>query len=292
MQLLAATIIFIFGSAIGSFLSVVIYRLQAKKKGILTGHSMCPSCKKPLKWKHLVPIFSWIFLRGKCAYCGKKISVHYLMLEVFTGLIFLFSLLHWNFIIEIPSTIDSQIINYSINWQILSILAFYLIEFSFLIAICFYDYLHKEIPDTLTIPAIAIAILGILAFNPSMQTIINILIGGGIIFLFFFLQFIISRGTWVGGGDLRLGALMGIILSWDGITFFPAKSHFPGWIEGILALVIAYLLGGLFSLILIAMKKLDRKSAIPFGPFLVIGTFTAIFLGEKILNWYFNSLLA
>ena len=231
-----------------------------------------------------MPILSWIFLRGKCAYCNKRISVHYLMLELLTGALFLISFLHWNFIITIPSLTNSQFFDYSIDWRVFSILAFYLIEFSFLIAIFFFDLLHKEIPDQLSLPAIAIAIIGIIAFNPDLQTVINILIGGGMIFLFFFFQHVLSKGTWIGGGDLRLGALMGILLSWT-------TGNFSGWLVGILALVIAYLLGGIISLILIAAKKLHHKSAIPFGPFLVIGTITAIFFGQEILNWYFNTLL-
>lgn len=284
MQLLVSAIIFILGSAIGSFLSVVIYRLQAKKKGILTGHSMCPACKKPLKWRHLIPVFSWIFLRGKCAYCNKRISVNYLLLEILTGVLFLVSFLHWNFLISIPSLINPQFFDYAIDWKIFSTLIFYLVEFSLLIAIFFFDLLHKEIPDQLSLPAIAIAILGIISFSPVIQTGIDMLIGGGIIFLFFFLQYIISKGTWIGGGDLRLGALMGILLSWS-------TGSFSGWLVGILALVIAYLIGGVFSVILIAAKKLHHKSTIPFGPFLVIGTLTAIFWGQEILNWYFNTLL-
>ncbi len=284
MELLASAIIFILGSAIGSFLSVVIYRLQANKKGILTGNSMCPACKKKLKWRHLFPVLSWIFLRGKCAYCNKRISVHYLLLEFLTGALFLISFLHWNFIITIPSLVNSQFFNYIIDWRTLSILAFYLVEFSFLMAIFFFDLRHKEIPDKLSLPAIAIAIAGIISFNPVMQTVINMLIGGGIIFLFFFLQYFFSKGTWIGGGDLRLGALMGILLSWT-------TGIFSGWMIAILALLIAYLLGGVLSLILIAAKKIHRKSTIPFGPFLIIGTVTSIFLGQEILNWYFNTLL-
>lgn len=284
MQLLVSAIIFILGSAIGSFISVVIYRLQAKKKGIINGHSMCPACKKKLKWRHLVPIFSWIFLRGKCAYCNKRISVHYFLLEILTGALFLVSFLHWNFLVSTPSIINPEFLNYSIDLTILATLSFYLVEFSFLIAIFFFDLMHKEIPDQLSIPAIFIAIAGIISLSPIMQTGVDMLIGGGIIFLFFFLQYIISKGTWIGGGDLRLGALMGILLSWT-------TGSFSGWLVGILGLVIAYLIGGLVSVILIIAKKLHHKSTIPFGPFLVIGAITAIFFGQEILNWYFNTLL-
>ncbi len=274
MELLAASIIFILGTAIGSFLSVVIYRMANNQKGAWFGRSMCTSCKKRIKWQHLIPVLSWLFLRGKCAYCGKRISVHYLMLELLTGALFLISFLNWNFIESVPSILNPQILDYSVNWQILERLTFYLIEFSLLMGIFFYDLLYKEIPDELSLPAITIAIIGGLIFG--IPTPLNMLLGGASIFVFFLLQFVLSRGTWIGGGDLRLGALMGILLGWE---------------KGLLALVIAYLIGGFLSLFLLAGKKINRKSKIPFGPFLVLGILIAIFWGERILEWYFNSLL-
>ncbi len=284
MNLLTSIIIFVLGTAVGSFLSVVIYRIQAEEKGIFMGRSICPACKKKLKWRHLFPILSWLFLRGKCAYCGKKISAHYLILELLTGLIFLAGFQQWNFITTIYSTnsITSSYLmqSYIIDWDMLETLLFYLVEFSFMIAILFYDLMHKEIPDQLSLPAIAIAIIGLFFFNFSTETAISMLTGGGMIFLFFLSQFIFSKGKWIGGGDLRLGALMGILLSTSG--------QFSGWMHGILGLVIAYLLGGIISLILLAQKKIHRKSTIAFGPFLVTSTIIVIFYGDQILDWYFN----
>lgn len=274
MNLLTATIIFILGTAVGSLLSVIIYRLKTDTKGLIFGHSFCPYCKKKLKWRHLVPVLSWLFLQGKCGYCGKKISVHYLMLELLTGILFLVTFLTWNFVEVSPSIINPDFLNYSINWQIFEKFIFYIIEFSFLIAIFFYDLMHKEIPDQLSMPAIVIAIAGGLTFG--IPTPLNMLIGGGAIFAFFLLQFLLSRGKWIGGGDLRLGAFMGIFLGWE---------------KGLLALVLAYLIGGVFSLFLLAGKKITRKSTIPFGPFMITGILIVVFWGEKILDWYFNSML-
>lgn len=274
MTLLAAIIIFILGTAIGSFLSVVIYRTKTRKKGILLSRSFCPSCKNKIKWRHLIPILSWLFLRGKCAYCGKKISAHYLMLELFTGLLFLGTFLEWNFIETIPTLVDPEFFNYAVNWKIFQIFVFFLIEFTFLLVIFFYDLMHKEIPDRFSLPAIAIAIAGGLILK--IITPLAMLLGGATLFVFFLLQFLISKGTWIGGGDLRLGALMGIIL---------------GLNKGLLALIVAYLLGALISIYLLARKKVKGKSQIAFGPFLVIGTLVAIFWGDRILNWYLNTLL-
>lgn len=274
MNLLTATIVFILGTAVGSFLSVVIYRLKTNTKGVISGHSYCPYCKKKLKWRHLIPVLSWLFLQGKCGYCGKKISVHYLMLEILTGLLFLFTFSTWNFIQITPSIINPDFLNYSINWEIFEKFTFYIVEFSFLIAIFFYDLMHKEIPDQLSLPAIVIAAAGGLTLG--IPTALNMLIGGAAIFTFFLLQFLISRGKWIGGGDIRLGAFMGIFLGWE---------------KGLLALVLAYLIGGAFSLFLLASKKINRKSTIPFGPFMITGILIVVFFGERILDWYFNSML-
>lgn len=275
MTTIISIIIFILGTAIGSFLSVVVYRVKKKEKGIFLSRSICPSCKKKIKWQHLVPVFSWLYLRGKCTYCNRKISFHYFMLELITGTIFLLAFLKWNFLHVVPLNTNPEIVSYMIDWEIFKNLIFYLIEFTFLILIFFYDFLYKEIPDRFSIPPIVIAlaggyILGNLAFS-------SLIIGGFAIFIFFLLQFVLSKGAWIGGGDLRMGALMGFLL---------------GWQQGLIALAIAYVLGGFFSLILLAKGKLERKSQIAFGPFLSAATILVAFLGEKILDFYLINLVA
>lgn len=274
MNLLTATIIFILGTTIGSFLSVVIYRLQANKKGIILSRSICPACKTPIKWQHLIPIFSWIFLRGKCAYCDKKIASFYPFLELLTGAIFLFSFLNWNFLEGIESIMNGEFPNYNINLETFKILLFYLVEVSFLMLIFFYDLLHKEILDKISIPAMAIAIVGGLALG--LQSPLNMLIGAASFFTFFLLQFLISRGTWIGGGDLRLGILLGLLL---------------GWQMGLTALIIAYIIGSIFSLYLLISRKANRKTMLPFGPFVVSGIIITLFYGEEILDWYLGTLI-
>ncbi len=234
---------------------------------------MCPHCKKKIKAKHLIPLLSFLFLRGKCAYCGKKISRHYFVLELITGLAFLTAFFQWNFLEIIPSTVDPLFLNYAIDWKIFETFIFYIIEFTFLVTIFFYDLMYKEIPDRLSLPAIVIAIAGgLLLGMPPLE----MLYGGVLIFAFFALQFLLSRGKWLGGGDIRLGALMGILL---------------GWKLGLIALILSYVLGALVSIILLLQKKVTRKTAIPFGPFMVIGIITAIFFGNEILSWYLNTLI-
>lgn len=274
MTLFASIIVFIFGATIGSFLSVVVYRIKKKKKGIFLSHSICPECKKKLKWRHLIPIFSWLFLRGKCAYCGKKVSSHYFTIELITALLFLATFLVWNFIESVPSIVDPSLLNYIIDWHTFEIFLYYIVVFTLLIGMFFYDLIYKEIPDRFSIPAIAIAIAGglILGLVPPL----SMLFGGIGILAFFMAQFFLSKGKWIGGGDLRLGALMGALLGWE---------------LGIIALIAAYLFGSIASVVLLIQKKATRKTAIPFGPFLVTGTIVAVFYGNQILSWYIGTLM-
>ncbi len=266
MVKLFLTLAFILGTIFGSFLSVIIYRTKTDKPGIVLGRSICPFCKKKLKFRYLIPILSWLFLRGKCGYCGKKIGIHYLALEIITGLVFVTTFLTFNFI-------EIKFDQFFVNYEMLKFFIFYTIEFLFLITIFFYDLEYKEIPDKFSITAIFIAIAG----NIIMHTLspLNMAIGGISIFLFFALQFLLSNGKWIGGGDLRLGMLIGVLLGWD---------------KGLVALTIAYIIGAILSLILIGMKKLNRKSQIPFGPFLITGTLVAFFFGQQILNWYLGGI--
>lgn len=274
MNVIAAIIAFILGTAIGSFLSVVIYRIHKKKKGIFLSHSVCPECNKKIKWRHLIPLFSWLFLRGKCGYCGKPISSHYFVMELATGLLFLGAFLEWNFVNTIPSTIDPNLLHYTIDWDVFQILIFYLIEFTLLVAIFFYDLMYKVIPDRFSIPTIIIGIAGGLLFG--IPTPLNMLIGATAFALFFILQFVISKGAWIGGGDVRLGLIIGVLLGFE---------------KGLVALILAYLIGAVLSLILLIQKKVNRKTAIPFGPFLITGVIVAIFWGEYILDWYLGTML-
>lgn len=254
MNNLIIFVIFVLGATIGSFISVIIDRTKTKKTGIFFGRSQCPNCKKTLKAQNLIPIISWIIQKGKCAKCKKKISSHYPLLELLTGLTLVTTFLTYNFY-----TTPSQLLNFIL----------YTILFTILITIFFYDLLYKEIPDRFSIPAIIIAIIGGLLLNtihPISMLYGTLAIGG-----FFLIQFLISNGRWVGGGDIRLGALMGAIL---------------GLRLGFLALVLSYVIGGLFATYLLISKKATRKTQLPFGPFLISGLFLALFFSEEILKTY------
>ena len=269
MTISFALLSFILGTIIGSFLSVIIFRIRHEKKGIIASRSICPYCKKKLKAHYLIPIFSWLLLKGKCAYCDKKISSHYFLLELMTGILFAATFLKWNFLIITPSTITPELVNFSINWYTFQFFAFHLIIFTFLSLIFFYDLLYKEIPDKFSLTGAAIALAGGLVIGTP--GLFSMLIGATALGGFFLLQFVVSKGKWIGGGDIRLGLLMGFFLGIE---------------KGILALVGAYTIGSLISITLLIQKKVNRNTEIAFGPFLIIGTLIAIFYGTQIIDWY------
>lgn len=273
MTLITAIFAGILGAAFGSFLSVVIFRVKNKKKGIFFGSSMCPHCKKPLKWKHLIPVISFLALRGRCAYCGKRIGKHYFAMEILTAAVFILTFLHWNFLTFTPSMVDPGFTIYGIDWHIFEKFIFYLVEMALLMAVFFYDLLYREIPDRFSLPAIALGILAAVLFG--FPTLMSLGIAIGIIILFFGGQILLSKGAWLGGGDLRLGLLLAVLLGWELM---------------VLALIISYVFGALVSIILLIGKKADKKTAIPFGPFLVTGGLIALFLGERIITLYLTTL--
>ncbi len=197
-----------------------------------------------------------------------------MLLEIMMGILFLAIFLKWNFLEIIPSTIASQPLNYSIDWDTFALFIFYSIESAFLMTIFFYDLLYKEILDRFSLVAAVIAIAGNLSLELIPLT--EMLMGGLSIFGFFAIQYILSKGTWIGGGDLRMGILMGFLL---------------GLKLGLVALASAYIIGGIMSVYLLLTGKVTRKTAIPFGPFLVIGILMAIFYGEIIIAFYTTNIL-
>ncbi len=248
--------IFLLGLVIGSFLNCVIYRLE-KEQSFLKGRSYCPHCKHNLIWLDLIPVFSFLFLKGKCRYCGKKISIQYTIVEIITGLIFLFI---YNEIINLPQLTISNFISF----------CFLFIVSSFLIIIFVYDLKHYMILDKVLFPAIAISLLYRLFIIFSIW---NYLFAALIASGFFLFIFLISKGKWMGFGDVKLAILLGLLLG------------FPNILVG---LFLAFFFGAIIGLALIFLNKKGLKSEIPFAPFLIIGTFIAMFFGSQIIQWYLN----
>ena len=224
--------IFLLGLAVGSFLNVVICRLE-NKEPIIFGRSHCPKCGAVLKWFDLIPLLSFLLQRGRCRYCHKKISFQYPMVEIFTGAIFL---LIFNFQFSI----------------------FNLLIACFLIIIFVYDLKHYIIPDKVIFPAILLA----LVFNWS--NILSAVLASG----FFLSLVLVSKGKWLGLGDVKLAALMGLILGWPNI---------------LLALFLSFLSGAIVGLGLIALGRKSIKSQIPFGPFLSGATVSIMLCSSNLL---------
>jgi len=257
-------LIFFSGLAVGSFLNAVIYRLD-KKENVLHGRSFCPHCRHKLAWFDLIPVVSFLLLKGKCRYCHKKISWQYPLVEIGTALLFLF-----------------LAIRLGIKIQLISILefSFLAIIFAFLIIIFVYDLKKYIIPDKVIFPAIFVTlfyqIFRALEFDSRgfdvlflSWAVFSALVASG----FFLLIYLISKGKWLGFGDVKLVFFMGLFLSWPNI---------------LIALFLAFLIGAIIGIILIVKGKKTLESEVPFAPFLVIGTLIAFFWGQGLLNWYLS----
>lgn len=234
------------GLVVGSFVNAVIYRMHAGGS-IVTGRSACPSCGHRLLARDLLPIVSFLALAGKCRRCKEPISRQYPLVELATAVLFVALWMRFGL---------------TLSFALLAVCA------SFLVVIFVYDLKHQLILDRVTIPAIVIAALASVARGLPWA---SILIGAAIGFLVFFLQFVLSKGTWVGGGDIRLGALMGVLLGWQGV---------------LLALFLAYITGALAAIPLLALKRKTMKDPIPFGTFLSAAAMFTLLYGDAVIQWY------
>ena len=245
--------IFIFGLAIGSFLNVLIDRLPAEES--IGGRSHCDNCKKTLKWIDLIPVFSWVYLRGKSRCCHKKISIFYPIVELLTG--FLFVIVY----ISLP-TFASSIPLLTSHFLILILI-------SALVVIFFSDLKYHIIPDEMTILLVIIGIMLIFL----RQSFFDYLFGALLLSLIMYGIYAVTRGKGMGFGDVKLAFPMGLIL---------------GLKAGFIALYLSFIIGGFFSLLLIIIHKRNLKSKIAFGPFMIIGFALMFFYNDPILNFIQN----
>ncbi|OIP80787.1 MAG: prepilin peptidase [Parcubacteria group bacterium CG08_land_8_20_14_0_20_48_21] len=257
--------IFIFGLIIGSFLNALIWRLHTEDS-VLRGRSYCPNCKHVLSCVELVPLVSFAVQQGKCRHCGKKISWQYPLVELATGLLFA---LAYYAMARHSSGASSDVFPPGIFTPMDVFLLFRNLFFiAALMVIFVYDLRWQIILDKVTLPAIGVAYLWNAFLGVSWYTM---LVGAGVAGGFFLLQFAVSKGAWIGGGDIRLGALMGVML---------------GWQATLVALMIAYLSGSIVGIALILLRKKRGKDQIPFGTFLSIGTLIALLWGPQLVQWY------
>ena len=234
------------GMCIFSFLNVVIYRVP-RHMNFITGRSHCTRCGHALSGLDMIPVVSWLCLRGKCRYCKAPVSARYTVVELLGGMLALLSVYQYGF-----------------QWKALTVFAF----FAVLTAVAFVDADTMEIPDGFVIAAALVGVISIFVFPEIslVSRLIGIVCVSGPMLL---LAMLIAGGF--GGGDIKLMAACGI---------------FMGWKISLLAMFFAALAGGAYGVILMARKKAGRKSQFAFGPFLCVGMAAAFLWGEKILNWY------
>lgn len=250
-------LLFITGLLFGSFVNAWVWRVKTKRP-ILNDRSMCPNCKHQLGIADLVPVLSWIWLKGKCRYCKKPISAQYPLVELLTAVLFSASYL-------VMAPIGSQ------DWVLLIL---WLAQLVVLVALAVYDLRWMILPNRMMVVLLifsAIEVVARLYFTQSIQPLQDALVAALVAGGFFYLLFAVSKGKWMGGGDVKLAFVMGLIL---------------GLRDVLIALMIGFNIAAIISVTLIVSKKLSRKSLIPFGPFLILGTVLAGLWGADIFNWY------
>ncbi|MEA2030580.1 MAG: prepilin peptidase [candidate division Zixibacteria bacterium] len=240
------------GLVIGSFLNVVIYRLPQKMSFVMA-RSVCPHCGQQLKWYHNIPVLSYIFLRGKCAFCGGSISPRYPLVELLNAIFYLY--FYWQ-------------LGASFNFLVLAMLT------SSLLVIFFIDLEHQIIPDSITLSGMVVG-LGV-SFLPEGIGIINALIGllagGGSLYLIAILGDWLFKKESMGGGDIKMAAMLGAFLGWEKVAFI---------------FIAAAAIGLVVSLAVMCFSsKMRQTHVIPFGPFLASAAVLAIICGNRIIHWY------
>ncbi|HXH83113.1 MAG TPA: A24 family peptidase [Candidatus Tectomicrobia bacterium] len=239
------------GLVIGSFLNVVIARLP-ERRSLLWPASSCPGCGAAIAWRDNIPVVSYLALRGRCRACAMAIPARYVVVEVATAALFVGAY------VAFGPTLDALVAA---------------VFLSALLAVTVIDLERQIIPDAITLPGILAGVVANLATGrvPMRDCVVGILLGGGL----FFVIILASRGG-MGGGDMKLGAMLGAFLGWKIL---------------LLAVFVAVLLGGIVAVVLMALGRRGRKDAIPFGPFLAAGGAAGMLWGEGVVQWYVSALL-
>jgi len=244
-------LIFILGLIVGSFSNVCIYRIP-RNESIIYPASHCPKCRSNILPKDNIPLLSYIMLKGRCRNCKSKISIQYPIVEFLTGLIYLIIYLIYG--LSIQSLI-------------------YIILSSALLIIAFIDLNEQIVPDVISLPGIVIGFI-ISFFVPYISyanSSLGVAVGGGIILVIGLAGSVIFKKEAMGGGDAKLAAMIGAFLGWRYI---------------IISLFLGFFLGALTGICLIMAKIKSREDVVPFGPFIVLGSFITLLWGEKIISWY------
>ncbi len=247
--------IFFVGMCIGSFLNVCIYRLPSGKS-IVRPASACPDCGTAIHWYDNIPLISYVILRGRCRGCKTPISIRYPIVELLCGLFAMACWMHFD--------------------RSLSALI-YFIFVAALLVITFIDIDHRIIPDIISLPGIPLGFLAsfILPQLKWSDSLIGILAGGGSLLAIAWGYQLVTGKDGMGGGDIKLLAMIGAFLGWEGVLFTIMASSLIGTVVGI---------------ILMVRTRKGIKMALPFGPFLAIGAIIYLFFGPRLIALYFNLL--
>lgn len=280
-------ILVVTGLALGSFAGATVWRLRARqleedraagekidkreyekltpltKATFLNDRSRCLACKHPLAWYDLLPLASWISTAGKCRYCHVPIGIFEPVIEVGMALFFILSYIFWPQLLVTPIEIAQFIL-----WLIAGVL----------LAILFaYDLKWYLLPNRIIFPLIAVgatyALLSLISSADFVAALLSLCLGVAILSGLYFVLWIISKGAWIGFGDVKLGLALALLLG--------------GWQLAFLALFAANLVGCLFVVIGMIGGKVSRGTRIPFGPLLILGAFIAMLWGNTIIHWYF-----
>ena len=249
--------LFLVGAAFGSFAGAMAWRLH-EGRDVVRERSECEHCHHILAWYDLIPLVSWLSLRGKCRYCHKSIGISALMLGLGAALVLSFTA--WPY-----------------EWSVLGIALFavWLVSLVYLTILFVYDVRHSLLPDVLVWPLTALGDIGFallmqlqaLPYSPwPLEAFLALLPVTGV----YWLLHTISGGRWIGFGDVKLGIFIGLMLGWQG---------------GVFALLVANYLGFFWILPALLRGKLDRSSRMPFGPFLIVATFIVFLWGKTLLAW-------
>lgn len=246
MTVLLMVVFGLLGITIGSFLNVCADRLP-EKKSLAFPPSHCDACQRRLTALDMVPVFSYLWLRGRCRYCGARIPLRVPLVEFATGAVFAFLL--WRF---------------GLTWEF----GLYAVYSCVLLLLAVIDLEKGLILNAIVYPAAAVALL--IGFFVPAFAIYKGILGGAIGFTILFLVVLVFRGG-MGWGDVKMAGLIGLM------TGFP--DVFPALLSGIFA-------GGIAAIVLLLMRRKSRKDAIPFGPFLALGSFLALIWGHQMIDWY------
>ncbi|HJV34075.1 A24 family peptidase [Geomonas sp.] len=244
---------FILGAVVGSFLNVCICRIP-KKESVAFPPSHCRICDYRLRWYDNIPILSYLLLKGHCRGCGEPISPQYPVVELINGVLTVCLLVKFDL---------------GLSFAVLFIFC------SALVTITFIDLEHQIIPDVITLPGIVVGFL-FSFFIPRFgwqNSLIGILAGGGSLLLIAFAYSVVTKKDGMGGGDIKLMAMMGAFFGWQAVLFIIFASS---------------LLGSLIGVAIIIARKQDSTFAIPFGPFLSTAAIVYIFYGRQIMLWYLS----